>query len=329
VREGVPAMQHVVWAKPGAKAANDRRVALGVHETLGTLLPGQRVISKLDELANVSGPWVAKAPWTAAGRDRAHGDGPPTGERLVHVTRLLDKFGALLFEPWCDRMLDLGVCGTIDKAGAITMHAPHTLRSDARGTFVGIDLAQPALAPREAAELARFVDAAASALHALEYDGPFGIDAFVHRTNEAMLDVYVVLVEDMYVPDEERVAQLHRAFRTHAEAEAAADAGRFRPHPPDEMPMERYQVRQGRLTRDQSNTWQLAIELHDRERLDPARVALDVGAGRALHACEINARHTFGHVAHGLLTRFGTMELGFGEPPEGARVLVEGSAWVR
>src|SRR4051812_46880564 len=95
VRAGVPAMQHLAWAKPHAKAANDRRVSLAVHEKGGTLLPGQRAITKLDELANATGKWVCKAPWTSAGRDRAHGDGPPTGELAVHVTRLLERFGAL------------------------------------------------------------------------------------------------------------------------------------------------------------------------------------------------------------------------------------------
>ena len=51
---------------------------------------------------------------------------------------------------------------------------------------------------------------------------------------------------------------------------------------------------------------------------------------RALHApCEINARHTFGHVAHALHRRFGARVLGFGEPPPGARVLVDGSAWIQ
>jgi hypothetical protein len=234
VREGVPAMQHIVWAKPHAKAANDRRVALGVHDKLGTLLPGQRVITSIDELAAVTGPWVAKAPWTAAGRDRAHGDGPPTGEKRVHVTRLLERFGVVMFEPWCERLFDLGVCGSIDEAGVVTKHSPHTLRSDSRGNFVGISLASPVLSTAETSQLERFIAEACRAMHALEYVGPFGVDAFVY----------------------------------------------------------------GR------------------------------GDDRALHVCEINARHTFGHVTWGLLDHYGATELGFGEPPEGARVLVEGSAWI-
>jgi hypothetical protein len=47
------------------------------------------------------------------------------------------------------------------------------------------------------------------------------------------------------------------------------------------------------------------------------------GARRVLRPfCEINARHTFGHVARAL----GCPVLGFGEPPAGARVLIAPAA---
>ena len=326
VREGVPAMQHIVWAKPHAKAANDRRVALGVHEKLGTLLPGQRVITSLDDLASVAGPWVAKAPWTAAGRDRAHGNGPPSGELAVHVTRMLQRFGALLFEPWCDRIFDLGVCGSIDEAGVVTKHSPHTLRSDARGNFVGISLTSPTLNAAETAQLNRYIEEAARALHVLEYAGPFGIDAFVYRTPETSVPVFIGLIENMY--EEDRSVRFDDAFRTRAEADAWAAAGPFRPHAPDEQPWERFHVREGTLTLDANGEWKLACVLAANEPVRVEDVVHAVGAGRALHVCEINARHTFGHVAWGLFDHYEAWELGFGTPPEGARVLVEGSAWI-
>src|SRR5689334_9878065 len=40
MRVGTPARWDLAWADPGAKAANDRRLALAVHERLGTRLPG-------------------------------------------------------------------------------------------------------------------------------------------------------------------------------------------------------------------------------------------------------------------------------------------------
>jgi hypothetical protein len=50
---------------------------------------------------------------------------------------------------------------------------------------------------------------------------------------------------------------------------------------------------------------------------------------RLLHApCEINARYTFGHVAHALAKRYGAVRLGFGDAPPGTTVLVDGAAWI-
>jgi hypothetical protein len=221
-RVGTPQRFDLAWADPGAKAANDRRLALAVHERLGTLLPGQRAITSIDELPQ-TGAWVAKAPWTAAGRDRIHSNGPASGEQRVYAGRLLDRCGALLVEPWLERRLDLGVAARLEH-GRVTAAPPHTLLCDARGAFLGIDLAEPPLAREHRAQLDAFVAAAGAALASLDYSGPFTVDAFVHPGG--------------------------------------------------------------------------------------------------LHACEINARYTFGHVARAL----GARVLGFGPPPAGAHVLVARTA---
>jgi hypothetical protein len=222
MRVGTPPRWDLAWADPDAKAANDRRLALAVHERLGTLLHGQRAIASVDELPS-AGAWVAKAPWTAAGRDRIHGHGPATSEQRVYAGRLLARCGALVVEPWLPRTLDLGVTARLE-AGRVTASPPHTLLCDARGGFLGIDLAEPPLAHEQRAALDAFVAAAGDALASRGYRGPFTVDAFVHPGG--------------------------------------------------------------------------------------------------LHACEINARHTFGHVARAL----GARVLGFGPPPPGARVLVAPAA---
>ncbi len=235
MREGAPARWDLAWADPTAKAANDRRVALALNDQLDTTLRGAREIKSLAELdaqlATITTPrWVCKAPWTAAGRDRAHGEGTTvSGEQRVYIGRLIERFGAVLFEPWLDRVLDIGVCAHLDAEGRVAAERPHTLLSDARGGFVGIDLAEPSLHDLDRDLLARSVEAAGAALHCLHYAGPFTVDAFVYREGEA-------------------------------------------------------------------------------EVLHPI--------------CEINARHTFGHVARALHRRLGTRVLGFGTPPAGARVLV-------
>lgn len=252
MRVGVPAEWDVAWANPTAERPNDRRIALELATELGVALPGSRVIASLDELdahlaagganATIEHRWVCKAPWTAAGRDRAHGHGDRCeGEVRVHLGRMLERFGPLTFEPWLERMLDLGVCVQLRPDGTMHVDQPHTLIDDARGNFGGIDIVEPALTPAEHEELARVVHASAAKLHALGYSGAFTLDAFVYN-----------------------------------------DRGTRKLHP----------------------------------------------------LCELNARHTFGHVARALHGRLGTRVLGFGTPPADARVLVAPAddgvaAWAR
>lgn len=230
MRVGSPPSPQLLWADPGARAVNDRAFALSIATGEGAALPGARVIESIDALADVRGPWVCKAPWTTAGRDRCHGDGPPTTEQRTRLERLLAQFGALMFEPWCDRICDVGTVGFGFAEGSFTA-APHGLITGARGTFLGIDLTTTGLLPAEEEYLADIAQAVSRALGDAGYGGPFSVDGFVYR------------------------------------------------------------------------------------RPDGARV---------LHPlCEINARFTFGHVAHALGTRLGTTRLGFSStPPPDATMLI-------
>jgi hypothetical protein len=252
-RIGTPPRADLAWARVDAAArrANDRRTALALTTELGVALPGACVLADRAALlahlaaggaaASAPGRWVVKAPWTAAGRDRFHGEpGPLTPADATRLDRMFARFGALMFEPWMDRVDDLGVCARIVD-GEVHARPPHRLRSDARGGFVGIDLAPPALTPSDRARLDAVVDAVGHRLASLGYAGPFTVDAFHHV----------------------------------------------------------------------------------------------VGGARHLHPlCEINARLSFGVVAHALGARLGATGLGFGPAPAGATVLlapVEGdpvTAWI-
>jgi hypothetical protein len=188
LRTGQPPAADLMWADPAARAANDRAAALAIAQSLGVALPGACVIASLAELdahlAGSSRPWICKARWTAAGRDRARGIGAPTGELRNRLARMLDRFGPLVFEPWLDRVDDLGICGTIGAGGDVAVLPPHRSLTDARGGFLGIELGpiDPALAD----PLAAVARAAAAQLHARTgYRGPFAIDAFVHRDGGA------------------------------------------------------------------------------------------------------------------------------------------------
>ena len=175
------------WADPAARDANDRSRTLAIAQALGVALPGACVVGSLAELDDrvavlADRPWICKARWTAAGRDRARGTGgPASGELRTRIGRMLDRFGPLVLEPWLDRVADFGVCGQIAATGEITLAEPHRLLSDPRGGFLGIELA-PAIDRAIAEPLHEAAHAAATRLAAQTgYRGPFAIDAFVYR----------------------------------------------------------------------------------------------------------------------------------------------------
>lgn len=176
----------LVWADVAQRAANDRRLAMQLAAEHGIGVPGARAITSVDELA-IDGPWVAKGLWTSAGRDRCHGKGPLASDQRTRVAKLLERFGALVLEPWLPRSLDVGVCAWVGDDG-VRVEDPHGLVTDARGTFLGIDLAAPLFVGDERERLSGFVAVAGARLAALGYRGPIAVDAFIAGT-ERMLCV--------------------------------------------------------------------------------------------------------------------------------------------
>lgn len=177
-RVGAPSRADLAWADERAAAANDRRLALAIAG-----LPGARVVTsvELDDARWFAGPWIAKPVWTAAGRDRCRGVGPPTSEQRARLARLVARCGALVVEPWCDRIVDVGVCAAIDRRGEITAKPPHALITDPHGGFAGVDVAGVALEPDERARLHAVVSEAGAAIAATGFVGRFSIDAFAYR----------------------------------------------------------------------------------------------------------------------------------------------------
>lgn len=174
----------LVWGDVAQRAANDRRLAMQLAAEHGIGVPGAHAITAVDELA-MEGPWVAKGLWTSAGRDRCHGFGPIAPDQRVRVTKLLERFGALVVEPWLPRSLDVGVCAMVAAEG-VRVEPPHGLVTDARGTFLGIDLSPPLLLPDEHDRLVAFVAAAGARLAALGYRGPIAVDAFLGGTERIL-----------------------------------------------------------------------------------------------------------------------------------------------
>jgi hypothetical protein len=127
---------------------------------------------------------VLKAPFSASGRLRVRRRGRALDADIaIRIERLLTRFGALCFEPWMDRLLDIGALGMIDDPDTWRILPPHRLETDHAGVFRGIALdPDPSwLAPTDRQAVTRAATAAASALAQAGYRGPFGIDGFVYQ----------------------------------------------------------------------------------------------------------------------------------------------------
>lgn len=176
-----------------ARQVNDRRFALAIARELGVALPGTCVIESVDALrahlaaggadASPTGAWVAKAPLTAAGRDRVRRTGATLDDATaVRLGRLLAIHGALLFEPWMDRTLDVGIGGVVVGSDRALVLPPHRAICDASGVIRAIAVDDGAvLATDERVRLVAVAHQVASSLGAAGYVGPFVVDAWRHR----------------------------------------------------------------------------------------------------------------------------------------------------
>lgn len=189
------ALPELLWSLPPpspevAARANHRAFCLEVAESLGVALPGARMVSSAGEveaaLRRRGGPWVLKAPLSAAGRERLPLPGSGAlPAALPRLGALLDRHGALLLEPWMDRTEDFG-CVALLSGDGVRPVAFHRQLTDRHGQPAGFRLAaslpaRPFLPGAEGERLDRTLEGVAAALARIGYRGPFGIDLWRHR----------------------------------------------------------------------------------------------------------------------------------------------------
>jgi uncharacterized ferritin-like protein (DUF455 family) len=142
-------------------------------------------------------PLVLKAPFATAGRDRRRWP-CPIDELRPWVAALLARQGAVVVEPWLDRVADLSVQLTV--GDDVRVHGVGRFLTDAAGRYEGAVLGR--IGAGLDGEVARFLHAGGpryveDALHAvavevgtrlrdLGFRGPAGVDALVHRQGEAL-----------------------------------------------------------------------------------------------------------------------------------------------
>ncbi len=179
-----------------AAQCNARDFALGLKLEHAYRLSDVTTVSSIEALDRYLatarlGPddsWVAKAPWSASGREKLKRRGRVVeGEQRAFASRLLRRYGWLLVEPWMERVADFGVSGLVGESDAESeVFAAHQLLCDAGGVFRGIRIDDEATRQRLGPFSEPLADAARTTARALRehgYRGPFGIYAFLY--NEA------------------------------------------------------------------------------------------------------------------------------------------------
>ncbi len=183
-----------LWNLPAAcataaAAVNDKRFCQRLREKLDLALPASRVLESIGELKahleneknrpELSGGWVLKAPFSAAGRLRLIAEGPGAGElELKRARNLFEAHGALVFEPWLERTADFGFCALVLEERNVLL-GPHGLETDTQGRFRGL-----AFSPSPTARLPGLEAAAGAAADAAReegYLGPLEVDCWSWR----------------------------------------------------------------------------------------------------------------------------------------------------
>jgi len=173
------------------RKVNDRRFSL----SLGATLPGQRVITSLEEAREAlsapspGGNWLLRRPhgFSGRGRRRARED-EVLGAARSWIEASLRDFGALVVEPWVDRVADFGIHGFVSRKGEIVLGEPTFQETAPDGAWMSTRLARPGeMGQEERDELVNAVQKAGQALFAAGYFGPFGIDAFRFRDEHGLL----------------------------------------------------------------------------------------------------------------------------------------------
>ncbi len=187
-------LAETVWSLPATCAAaaagvNDKRFCQRLREKLDLALPASRVLKSLRELEDhleneknnpeLSGGWVLKAPFSAAGRLRLIAEGPDAGElELKRARNLFDAHGALVFEPWLERTSDFGFCTLVLEEKTVLL-GPHGLETDTQGRFRGLVFSPSPTGSLPGLETA--AGAAADAARKEGYLGPLEIDCWSWR----------------------------------------------------------------------------------------------------------------------------------------------------
>lgn len=156
---------------------------------LGQTLEHASYVRTHDELTRAlaasspSGSWLLKREFSFAGRERRRVDGSTLDAPTAgFVRRSFARGEGLQLEPLLPRTHDFAQHGFLTVTGELLLGPPLAQECDARGAWLrSRELGPDELSEAERAALESATHQAGAALHAADYFGPFGVDAFRYR----------------------------------------------------------------------------------------------------------------------------------------------------
>jgi hypothetical protein len=170
------------------RAVNARPFAAAVRAPLAGASFGKLDVATLDEaLGALARPapdgWLVRRTFGAAGRGRRRlAAGRPDAHELAWLAASLRR-GALVIEPWVRVSREYTRSAWVTPRGTVVISGPCFQETTREGAWTRTERAERGAVSREDdARLEEAVAAAGSALARAGYFGPFGIDAFRHRS---------------------------------------------------------------------------------------------------------------------------------------------------
>ncbi len=173
--------------------ANSRAFSSALEQEWNVGLPHARPIHTLQELNDAVAEsirhapgWVVKANFGMSARERILGRGGTAAPQAVQwVQKQLAENEAVYFEPWVDRIEEVGVQFTISKEGEPLLEGITPLLTDHVGTYRGSRFRGASCQLARSDEFAAVLDIVTQAAQRIQqhgYCGPLGIDAMRYRT---------------------------------------------------------------------------------------------------------------------------------------------------
>jgi hypothetical protein len=170
------------------RTVNARPFAAAVRAPLAGASFAKHVVATLEEaLAELARPaadgWLVRRTFGAAGRGRRRiaAGAPDAGARAWLAASL--RLGPLVVEPWVTVTREYTRSGWVSPAGAVVLSPPCFQETTPTGAWTRTERAElGSIPPTDDARLAEAFEAAGRALALAGYSGPFGIDAYRHRS---------------------------------------------------------------------------------------------------------------------------------------------------